>query len=63
METFVVRVWMPAEPERDGSQRLRGLLEHVCSGERRPFDGSRELIAHLEAAVVALIQERRPDDS
>jgi hypothetical protein len=56
METFVVRVWAPAEPEGAGP-RLRGLLEHIRDGERRPFDGASDLIAQLESAVAASIQE------
>ncbi len=54
----MIRVWTPAEPDREGPAALRGLVEHVRLGEQRPFDGGRELIAFLEAAV-APSQERR----
>jgi len=57
----VIRVWTPAEPEREGPAALRGLVEHVRLGEQRPFDGGPELIAFLEASVVAPSQERRSD--
>lgn len=60
METFVVRVWTPAEPEHEDAQPLRGLVEHVRLGEQRRFDGAADLLAFLEAAVVASTRERRP---
>jgi hypothetical protein len=63
METFVVRVWTPAEPEGEGAQPLRGLLERVRDGERRRFDGPLELIRELESAVAASTRERSPHDS
>jgi hypothetical protein len=50
VETFVVRVWTPAQPER-GSPQLRGLVEHVRAGEPRSFDGGRELLSILETVV------------
>jgi hypothetical protein len=62
METFVVRVWTPAEPEGEGTRPLRGLLERVRDGERVRFDGGLELIRQLEAAVAASTHERRSDD-
>lgn len=61
METFVIRVWTPAEPEHDGASGLRGLVEHVRLGERRPFDGGTELLAFLETAVTVPTQERGSD--
>jgi hypothetical protein len=63
METFVVRVWTPGEPEREGPRPLQGLLERVRDGERLRFDGGLELIRHLESAVAASTGERRPHDS
>lgn len=48
METFVIRVWRPAEGETDSP--LRGLVEHV-RGERRPFEGPADLLAFLDTAL------------
>ena len=61
METFVIRVWTPAEPEQDGASGLRGHVEHVRLGERRPFDGGPELLAFLETATTAPARERGAD--
>ncbi len=58
-----MRVWTPAEPEGEGAQPLRGLLERVRDGERRRFDGGLELIEQLESAVSASTHERRSDGS
>lgn len=55
METFVIRVWTPAEPERTGEPILCGLVEHVRDGKRRPFEGGRALLEFLEAATAATI--------
>lgn len=61
METFVIRVWTPGEPEVDGSHALHGLVEHVRAGKRHAFDGGSELLAFLERTVAAPTQERRSD--
>lgn len=53
METFVIRVWTPAEPEHSGGPTLCGLVEHIRDGERRPFEGGRALLEYLEAATAA----------
>jgi hypothetical protein len=63
METFVVRVWTPGEPEGEGAPPLRGLLERVRDGERLHFDGGLELISQLESAVAASTGERSSHDS
>lgn len=52
VETFVIRVWTPAECVDDPERfRLRGVAEHVSSGERRAFEGAGELLAFVEARV------------
>jgi hypothetical protein len=49
VETFVIRLWTPAERDDDPERhRLRGLVEHVGSGERDAFRGTSELLAFLE---------------
>jgi hypothetical protein len=59
VETFVIRVWKPAEPEPDGPQTLRGLVERVRDGERHPFESGPGLLALLENALSATEGERR----
>jgi hypothetical protein len=60
VETFVIRVWTPAEPDHGQRGDLHGLVEHVRLGEQRPFDGGGELLAFL-AAAVAPMTERSSD--
>jgi hypothetical protein len=44
METFVVRIWSPADAgERDKNVAVKGRLEHVTSGRRVVFRGVEEL--------------------
>jgi hypothetical protein len=52
METFVIRIWTPAEPDDDPEAvLLRGFAEHVRSSERIVFVGGSELVAFLETTV------------
>lgn len=52
VETFVIRIWTPAERDDDPERyRLRGLVEHVGSGERDAFRGAGELLAFLDARL------------
>jgi hypothetical protein len=52
VETFVIRVWTPAELRDDREwYRLCGLAEHVGSGERTAFRGAGELLAFLEVSL------------
>ncbi len=56
METFVIRVWTPAEQEDEGQPRnLRGLIEHVRFDERCTFEDGNQLLAVLQTAL-----ERQP---
>lgn len=47
--TFVVRLWEPAEPTGDGPEALRGVVEHVQSGQSAPFPDADALLALLRA--------------
>ena len=53
METFVLRVWTPAESNEPVVQGygLRGFVEHVGSGRSDPFRGGDELLALVVAAT------------
>jgi hypothetical protein len=52
METFLIRVWLPADA-KDGSQTgaLHGLAEHVRSGLATAFTDGEQLCAWLEATA------------
>ena len=59
METFVVRIWAPADV-RERDQRatsLKGRLEHVSSGRRVIFRGADQLgaliVSELRRTTVA----------
>jgi hypothetical protein len=44
METFVIRIWAPAdEEERARATQVKGRLEHVTSGRRVLFHAIEEL--------------------
>jgi hypothetical protein len=47
METFVVRVWVPGEPERVAEPELRGFVSHSATGRTQRFTGSEELLGFL----------------
>lgn len=47
--TFVVRLWGPGEPTGDGPEALRGVVEHVRSGQSKPFRDADALLALLRA--------------
>jgi len=48
MESFVVRVWVTGEDEGAGDDDyLRGVVEHVATGEADPFRSAEELAAIL----------------
>jgi hypothetical protein len=49
VETFVIRVWVPAEPEPQA--RIRGFVEHVGLGAETPFASAEQLIAAIEEGV------------
>jgi hypothetical protein len=47
MQTFVVRVWTEAQPARNEIDVLRGVVEHVGSGQTGTFTDDDELLAFL----------------
>ncbi len=54
METFVVRVWVPAEGEEtEEPARMRGSVNHVGSGSSDPFRGIDELLALLRSGIAS----------
>jgi hypothetical protein len=61
VETFVIRIWTPAERDDDlDCYRLRGLAEHIGSGRRKPFVDPRELLEFLGADHRGLPKEDEP---
>jgi hypothetical protein len=49
VQTFIVRVWTPADDQSPPSGGLRGRVSHVESGRVRSFAGSEQLLAFLTA--------------
>jgi hypothetical protein len=47
MDTFVLRLREPDPASGDESDRLRGVLEYISTGERHVFRGPDHLIALL----------------
>jgi hypothetical protein len=54
MQTFLVRVWMPATAEAgDERARLRGLVEHVATRRGRAFQGESDLLEFIHGCLLA----------
>ena len=52
METFVVRIWVPADADRcPAPEAVRGFVEHARTGATIRFAGPDELLAVLAAFV------------
>ncbi len=53
METFVVRVWTPADREEvvGGSLVLHGVVEHAGSGRQQRFRSDTELLTLLRGRL------------
>ena len=49
METFVVRIWQPADEAPAAG--LRGTVEYVRAATSRPFSGSAELLQIIESEL------------
>jgi len=49
MKTFVVRVWAPPTAAEGELDQLRGIVEHLGSGDSQPFKDDTELLAFLHA--------------
>jgi hypothetical protein len=56
MQTFVVRIWVPAEAE-PGHDVLRGVVEHVPSGRKLAFEDRSELLAFLATGASLRLKE------
>ena len=52
VETFVVRIWQPADDESEAG--LHGTVEHVRSASSRAFSGRDELMMIIEAELAGL---------
>lgn len=57
METFVVRIWRPATAEAAQPASLHGLVQHVGSGEQRPFADGEQLLDILRTTAIATTGE------
>lgn len=54
METFVIRVWVPANDGGAPSEpvgTLHGIVEHIGSGRRTPFTGHEQLCEFIVAGL------------
>jgi len=52
VETFVIRIWTPDGREDDSEpRRLRGVVDHIGSGEHGAFRASEELVAFFVAGL------------
>jgi hypothetical protein len=49
VETFVVRIWQPADSESDAG--LHGTVEYVRSASSRAFSGRDELVTIIESEL------------
>lgn len=52
MDTFVVRIWLPAEklaPEQGPD--MRGIVEHVADGHLMVFEEPNQFLAFIREAV------------
>jgi len=50
MNTFLVRVWVPADDTGCGTA-LRGVVRHVATGVERPFSSDEEVLCVLRSAM------------
>lgn len=51
METFVIQIPTRLETEQSARQEeIRGLVEHVGTGQRKRFTNTRELLAFLQTS-------------
>jgi hypothetical protein len=57
VETFVIRIWTPERPEEGARRGLRGIAEHIGSGEHDAFRNTDELLAFLAERLDVQTQE------
>ncbi len=68
METFVVRVWLPADPPSDQEidvEGLRGVVQRIGSPVTTTFVGGDQLVGLIQASIDELraLPSRAPLDS
>lgn len=63
MQTFVVRLWIPAKDEGEEADVLRGVLERPGTVDSKPFRAGEELLELLQAGLAANLDTRLPDNS
>jgi hypothetical protein len=52
MDTFVIRIWVPAdELSLDRRPDMRGIVEHVSDGSVMVFEAPDQLLAFMRRAV------------
>jgi hypothetical protein len=52
MDTFVIRIWVPADqPVLDHNEGIRGIVEHVADGDLMMFDAPEQLLAFIHSTV------------
>jgi hypothetical protein len=47
METFLVRIWQPAEPDAPNDGEVRGFVQRARDGREEPFVGVGQLLELL----------------
>ncbi len=61
METFVVRVWVPAD-EAAPRTPMRGIVQHAGTGRVEAFRGSEELLALVAGMAPLRTSDGSPQD-
>jgi hypothetical protein len=51
VETFIVRVWTPADGHPAADPGLHGEVKHISSGAASGFNGGEELLAFLATPI------------
>jgi hypothetical protein len=52
MDTFVIRIWVPAdEPVLERTEAMRGIVEHVSDGSLMMFDAPDQLLAFINGTL------------
>jgi len=62
VETFVVRVWVPAEDDTRATAEMRGFVNHVGSRRSDPFRGIDELLTLLRSGTATRTPEEGKEE-